>query len=561
MNRENFGFIISSGLLVAGYFWINSHYAQQTPPTNAVATTQAPSGNMAVRTAPAASPAPTAASVSNPSFQPAETTTDPASVTPVKPEDLQFSLKKLDIEFTQTGGCIATAKVNGFRASLKSENRAEIFPNHQVCKAYGFRIGHKDLRDKPAAIVRTENLISITQSAEGLEVSRAFEFEPDSYKGKFSIHVRNTTSTKQTTPVLFEMGARSENEENMGMFASTPQQGESFAFRAADSVERVLFPFEKEPSQKVLAAPTKIAPDWMEAGSMHFMNALLPQQQNPLNIVVSRTGTLIQANPKAPFDQTVYEAWVEIPLELEANSKVSFTYDLYLGPKTKSELEKFSDKKLIESVNYGFFSVVAWPLFYALAFIHKLVGNWGVAIIILTAFVKMLLYPLALKSYIASKKMAKMQPQMKALQEKHKDDKQKLNQEMMALMSQGGANPLSGCLPILPQFPIFFGLFSVFQQTFELRHAPFYGWVKDLSVMDPYFVLPALMMATYVIQQRITPMPAGMDPMQKRMMQFLPFIFSLMMITFPAGLVLYFVTNTLLTIAQQLYMMQKYKEV
>ncbi len=173
----------------------------------------------------------------------------------------------------------------------------------------------------------------------------------------------------------------------------------------------------------------------------------------------------------------------------------------------------------------------------------------------------MILYPLALKSYLAGKKMQKMQPQIKELQEKHKNDKQKLNQEMMALMAQGGANPLSGCLPILPQLPIFFGLFSVFQQTADFRHAPFTLWIKDLSVMDPYFVLPALMMALYVVQQRVTPMPPNMDPMQKKMMQFLPFIFSFMMVTFPSGLVLYFVTNTLLSIAQQVYMMRKYKEV
>jgi YidC/Oxa1 family membrane protein insertase len=550
VNRENVGFIVSTGLLIAGYFWVNNYYAQKNPAPAATSQT-------AAATATATPSANTIAQIATPqAIAPSA-----VEIIPVKPEDLHFALNKLDVTFTENGGCMASAKVNGFKASLKSDDRADIFPNYQRCKAYGLRIGHADLRDKPARIVRTGSRIDIVQAAEGLEVTRSFEFTPDSYKGKFSLAVKNTSAARQTTPVLFEMGGRSENESHTGMFASTPQQGESFAYRAEDSVTRVLFPFEKEPTQKVLASPTKVAPDWLEVGSMHFMNALLPLQKDPLNIMVSRTGNLIQPSAKAPFDQTVYEAWIELPLELNPGDSKTFSFDLYLGPKTKTELDTFGDRKLIESVNYGFFSIVAWPLFFALSFIYKVVGNWGVAIIILTAFVKMLLYPLALKSYIASKKMTKMQPQMKALQEKYKDDKQKLNQEMMAFMSQSGANPLSGCLPILPQFPIFFGLFSVFQQTFELRHAPFYGWVKDLSVMDPYFVLPVIMMITYVIQQRITPMPAGMDPLQKRMMQFLPFVFSLMMITFPSGLVLYFVTNTLLTIAQQVYMMRKYKEV
>ncbi len=560
MNRENIGFILSSGLLIAGYFWVNNYYAQKNPPTATIATySHTPTTNMPSAATPIPGSVATthaaSTSTSGASF------TVSANFTNTKPEDLLFNLEKLNIKFTQTGGCIASTKVNGFRASLKTDEHAEVFTNHQNCKAYGLRIGHSDLREKPTQVVRNGNKINFIQVADGLEVTRSFEFEPNSYKGKFLVNIKNITNARQTTPVLIELGARSESATSGGMFASTPVQGESLAYRAADSVERVRFPFEKEPSQKVLAAPTKLIMDWVEVGSMYFISALLPLQKDPLNLIVSRTGTLIQANPNSKFDQTVYESWLEMPQEIEPNNSKSYAFDLYMGPKTKTELDKFSDRKLAESVDYGFFSVVAWPLFFALAFIKKVVGNWGVAIIILTALVKIILYPLALKSYVASKKMAKMQPQMKALQEKYKDDKQKLNQETMALMSQSGSNPLSGCLPILPQFPIFFGLYSVFQQTFELRHAPFFGWIQDLSVMDPFFVLPVLMMISYVVQQRLTPMSASMDPMQKRMMQFLPFIFSFMMITFPSGLVLYFVTNTMLTIAQQVYMMRKYKEV
>ncbi len=558
MDRNNIGFFISSGLLVAGYFWINSHYAAQNPQPHAPAiVASAPQIPGTPATPPSSQTPIQAATVS-------ATTPSPNIVTPtpVKPEDLQFDLGKLSVSFTQTGGCFASTKLNGYKASLKGEDPAELFANHQICKAYGIKVGRTDLRDKPAAIARTsENRIEIVQNAEGLEVKRVFEFEKNSYKSSFSVEVRNLTETRQTVPVLVELGARSEIKGAGGTFSSKPLEHANVEWLADDSVSLHALPFEENPSPKVIAAPVKIQPKWIASGSMYFFNALLPKHKDPLNLLAQRTGTLIQSKPGADFDQTVYEAWVEHPVELESKATKTFAYDLYLGPKTKSELDQFKDQQLDKSIDYGFFSVVAWPLFYAMTFIEKLVGNWGIAIIILTAIVKTILYPLALKSYIAGKKMQKMQPQIKALQEKYKDDKQKLNQEMMALMSQSGANPLSGCLPILPQLPIFFGLFSVFQQTADFRHAPFALWIKDLSVMDPYFVLPILMVALYVVQQRVTPTPPNMDPMQKKMMQFLPFIFSFMMITFPSGLVLYFVTNTILSIAQQVYMMRKYEEV
>jgi YidC/Oxa1 family membrane protein insertase len=163
------------------------------------------------------------------------------------------------------------------------------------------------------------------------------------------------------------------------------------------------------------------------------------------------------------------------------------------------------------------------------------------------------------KAYLAGKKMQKIQPKMTEIRETWKDDKARQQQEIMALMSQQGVNPVSGCLPVLPQIPVFFGLNAVLTHTFELRHAPFYGWLQDLSSRDPYFISPILMAGLMYLQQRITPMPS-MEPAQQRMMQILPLVFAVFMLSYPSGLVLYIVTNSVVSIVQQMYMMKKYKD-
>jgi YidC/Oxa1 family membrane protein insertase len=570
VNRNYLGFAASMALLVGGYFYLSNYYIKQNLAQQAVLQ---PTVTAATQPASTAVPAPvqasTPAQVLPVAGEPAAAAgstpavvSAPVPVVDVKPEDLALNAGFLKAKFTQTGGCLVSVELSKFRQSLKSDAPVELFPNHQLCKAFGIKIDGQDLRAQKVAVERISPLqIRMTQVSADLEIQRTFTFRQDSYDGELSIVIRNLSSSEKKTHVGFELGARSEWKHAGGMIATTPLENLALSYRDGEKVHRTLFPFETEPVAAVLAQAVDVPLEWAAVGSMYFLTAVLPEGKLTPSVLVARTGSLIQKDASSEPDQTVYEAWLDHSVKLAGGSSKELLYKFFMGPKTKAELDRFSSQKLNETVDYGFFSVIAWPLFYILRFIEGLVGNWGLAIIILTALVKVLLYPLAMKSYVSMKKMQKIQPEIKALQERYKNDKQKLNQETMALMSQKGANPLGGCLPILPQIPIFFGLFSVFQQTFELRQAPFALWIRDLSVMDPYFVLPIAIAGLYFAQQKITPPAPGMDPVQQKMMQYLPLVFALMMVTFPSGLALYMVTNTVLTIAQQLYMMRKYKDV
>jgi YidC/Oxa1 family membrane protein insertase len=201
------------------------------------------------------------------------------------------------------------------------------------------------------------------------------------------------------------------------------------------------------------------------------------------------------------------------------------------------------------SVDYGWLWWIAQPLFWFMTFLHKHTGNWGVTIILLTVCVKALFfYPSAI-SYKSMAKMRKIQPQLLALRERYPDDRQKQSQELMALYKKEGVNPLGGCLPILIQMPVFLALYWVLLESVELRHAPFIGYIKDLAAMDPYFILPVIMVASMWFQQKLNPPPP--DPMQAKVMAYMPFVFGIFFLWFPAGLVLYWVVNNALSIAQQ----------
>ena len=223
----------------------------------------------------------------------------------------------------------------------------------------------------------------------------------------------------------------------------------------------------------------------------------------------------------------------------------------YAGPKHQKRLEDIAPN-LGLTVDYGFLWWLAVPLFYLLDGIHELIAqNWGVAIILMTLVIKLALYPLSAASYKSMAKMRKVAPQMKRLQERHAGDRQRLSQEMMELYKKEKANPLGGCLPMLLQMPVFIALYWVLYESVELRQAPFFLWIDDLASMDPFFVLPILMGASMYFQQMLNPpMP---DPMQARIMKMMPIMFTVLFLFFPAGLVLYWLVNNLLSMAQQWY--------
>lgn len=223
----------------------------------------------------------------------------------------------------------------------------------------------------------------------------------------------------------------------------------------------------------------------------------------------------------------------------------------YIGPKEYVKLNAINPE-LTDVIEYGFFTFISKPLFSLLAFLHGIFGNWGWAIVGMTIIVRLVLYPLTYKGMVSMNKLKELAPKVKELQKKYGDDKQKLNMHMMELYKKNGANPMGGCLPIILQIPVFFAVYRVLQNAIELKGAAWILWVNDLAIKDPYFILPILMGITMFLHQRITP-TTFTDPMQEKIMKFLPLIFTFFFVTFPAGLTLYWFTNNLASIVQQFY--------
>ncbi len=241
---------------------------------------------------------------------------------------------------------------------------------------------------------------------------------------------------------------------------------------------------------------------------------------------------------------------VSAPLDLAAGTTQTRDSRLWVGPKLQAPLERLAPGLKL-TLDYGIFTFIAQPLFdYVLKPLHYLTGNWGWAIILTVVILKLLLYPLSAAQYRSTAKMRAVQPRIEALKERYGQDKQQFQIAMMELYKKEKINPVGGCLPMLIPIPIFFALYWVLLETVELRHAAWMGWVQNLTDADPYFILPALNLLVMYLTQKLTPTP-GMDPMQKKMMQFMPLVFGVMMAFFPAGLVLYWVTNGALGLLQQ----------
>jgi YidC/Oxa1 family membrane protein insertase len=242
--------------------------------------------------------------------------------------------------------------------------------------------------------------------------------------------------------------------------------------------------------------------------------------------------------------EDLYSAGVILPVSVDGKTAIS----LYAGPQELQNLKAIAPG-LDLVVDYGWLTVIAAPLFWVLSVIHKLTGNWGWAIILLTVLIKLVFFPLSAASYKSMAKMRLVTPKLIKLKELYGDDKMRLNQEMMALYKKENINPLGGCLPVLVQIPVFISLYWVLLGTVEMRNAPWIGWIQDLSAQDPYYILPLLMGITMFIQTKLNPAPP--DPLQAKVMLMMPVLFTGMFLFFPAGLVLYWTVNNILSIVQQ----------
>lgn len=237
--------------------------------------------------------------------------------------------------------------------------------------------------------------------------------------------------------------------------------------------------------------------------------------------------------------------------EVFVKGKKDMSFSGFIGPKEHKTLEGIN-KGLVDVIEYGFFTIISKPMFVFLSFLHQYLGNWGWAIVVMTLVIRLVLFPLTYKGMVSMNKLKELAPKIKEIQAKYKGDNQKIQTHMMELYKKHGANPMGGCLPIIMQIPIFFAIYRVLLNTIELKAAPWILWVHDLSVMDPYFVLPIAMGVTMYLQQRITPTNFT-DPMQEKIMKFLPLIFTFFFVSFPAGLTLYWFINNLFSMAQQAF--------
>lgn len=286
---------------------------------------------------------------------------------------------------------------------------------------------------------------------------------------------------------------------------------------------------------------------WIAMIQHYFMSAWLP----PADSVENFGSTSVNPNGIPRYLLRFQSS----PVNVAAGQSHAFSSRLYVGPKLQDELRQLAEG-LELTVDYGIFTIFSKPLFIALDWIHNVVGNWGWAIVILTLIIKLLFFKLTEAQYKSMARMRKLQPRIEKLKERYGDDRQKMSQAMMEMYKTEKVNPLGGCLPILVQIPIFIALYWVLLESVELRQAPFFGWIQDLSSPDPYFVLPVINGIAMIATQRMSPTP-GMDPMQRRIMSSLPIVFSVLFAFFPAGLVLYWATNAVISLAQQWFITKR----
>jgi YidC/Oxa1 family membrane protein insertase len=275
---------------------------------------------------------------------------------------------------------------------------------------------------------------------------------------------------------------------------------------------------------------------WLAALQHHFVSAVVPAPDTSNRFSLSTQGRSFQLSTTGPL------------VSVAPDETATFHETLFVGPKLQADLET-TGPELARVADYGVLTIVARPLFQLLGRVYALFGNWGVAIIIVTFLLKLLFYPLSEASGRSMAKMKTLSPRIKNLQDTYKDDREKLGRAMMELYKREKINPVAGCLPIIIQIPVFLAFYWVLLESVEIRQAPFFGWINDLSSRDPYFILPAIMAGAMFVQYKLNPTPP--DPIQAKVFMIMPLVMSVTFAFFPAGLVLYWVTNTLLSIAQQ----------
>jgi len=369
-------------------------------------------------------------------------------------------------------------------------------------------------------------------SKDGLEVTKTFKFERNKHSIDVGFTIKNTSSVPLEVQPFYQLKQDFSGEE--GSLMMPTYRGGAYS-TAEESYEHYDLDdmMDKKLDENTLGG-------WVGMIQHYFVSAWVPakDQQNNIFTNVLGNGQYGVMGVKSPI------------LVIQSGEIIEAKATLFSGPKNQEELSNLHET-LDLTVDYGILWFISQILFSLLITIYGVVGNWGIAIILITVFVKMLMFPLTKKQYESMAKMRALQPKMEQLKQRFGDDRQKFGQATMELYKKEKVNPMGGCLPLLLQMPIFLALYWVFLESVELRHAPFGLWISDLSAADPYYILPALFGASMFLMQKLSPSPTT-DPMQRKMMLWMPVVFSVFFIMFPAGLVLYWFVSNVISIIQML---------
>jgi len=377
--------------------------------------------------------------------------------------------------------------------------------------------------------------VPLTYETADLKVVKTYTFKKGSYEIQVSNQVTNKTNGDLNPKIYYQF--LHDGSSNQGSAMMPTFTGAAY-YTKDQNFNKLGFSDIKDETFSLTSND-----GWISIIQRYFASAI---------ILPDSSARKFYANKIA---DNIYSAGVISQLgNIPSGQSKEFSVNIFSGPQLKDDLINAAEG-LEYVVDYGWLTFIASPLFSVMSGIHSMVGNWGIAIILLTLLIKLLFYPLSASSYRSMAQMRELAPRLQSMKEKFGEDKQKMQQAMMELYRTEKINPLGGCLPILIQIPVFIALYWVLLGAVELRQAPFFGWIEDLSIKDPYYVLPILMAASMFLQTKLNPKPT--DPMQARLMIMMPIIFSVFFFFFPAGLVLYWLANNILSIAQQWYVNKK----
>ncbi len=407
-----------------------------------------------------------------------------------------------------------------------------------------------NINEDTVNVVNEKRKVSFSwESPEGIVFEKEFSFSPEEYKIGLNINIKNGSSHNFNDKIKLSLIKYFKQEKAMYGF-----EGPSALIN--NKLEQIKV--KKIEDKNTFSGTFK----WIALQDRYFMSSILPENNEDVH-----EGTM-----RLLFKDNILEAQYILPnIMVASGTQKKIEYKLFLGPKSMKVLKK-TGHSLEEAIDFGMFDILAKPCLWIMNFLHdNLIQNYGIAIIILTMFTKILLWPLGTKSYKSMGEMKKIQPLMAEIKEKYKNDKKKMNAEVMALYKTYKVNPVGGCLPMIVQIPVFFALYRMLYEAIELRHAPFFLWINDLSAPDRLFsfdfsipfmqppygipVLTIVMGASMLLQQKMSP-PMG-DAAQAKMMMFMPIIFTVIFINFSSGLVLYWLVNNVLSMAQQHYITKK----